>query len=156
MDALNNPSSRFTTVLTGGAITSVLTLRDTMTGGPKTLTFGVDHDKVMNVRSFLHVHSDIGQHNDLQDKQWAKHLVSILNNNFKLRLGFGGNAQDFGSPTPTCMEEVFLTEDVANLVMIAYEDSVKNLSFFDDMELVSKYFLPTTDVRGVFQNNNLI
>ena len=44
----------------------------------------------------------------------------------------------------------FLTEDIVNLAMMSYLDSIKDFTFFDDKILVSKYFQFTTKVRQFF------
>ena len=156
LDDASSTTSRFARIASQAKITKVLTLRDE-SGGPKLLNWGEDFDKVMNVRSFVHVFPSVDNLTPNQSKQWATNLTTLLNRNFKqLKLTLGGNAQDFGIPTPTCIEDVFLTDDVANLALITYEDSIMDFSFFDDTELVGKYFSPTTDARSVFENLGII
>ena len=151
LHALSDPTSNYQGMVKTCGITSVLTLRDE-NGGEKTLSFGEYHDKVMKVRCFVHVHEDLETSNG---RSWATALVQNLNRRFNLRLAFGGNAADFGFEKPACLEEVFLTDDVANLAMIPYGKAVQDGTFFDNEELVGKYFLPTTYAQEVFKNLNL-
>ena len=50
------------------------------------------------------------------------------------------------------LNDYFLTEDVANLAMMGYEESIRNGGFFQDVDLVKKYFGFHSNVLGIFNN----
>ena len=77
-------------------------------------------------------------------------LVSEFNNQFNLNIALGRNAANYGSPAIKSLDEYFLVEDVVNLAMVAYFDAITNGTFFEDDELVIKYFALTSNVRDLF------
>ena len=50
------------------------------------------------------------------------------------------------------LDEVFLRDDVLNLVMVAYFEAINDGSFFRDEELVNKYFTHTDNVEGLIKS----
>ena len=80
------------------------------------------------------------------------YIYLLLSNIFHNRLF----AAAFGIETQACLEEVLLTDDVANLAMILYGKSIQDGTFFDDTELVDKYFLPSMDAQEVFKCLHLV
>ena len=69
-----------------------------------------------------------------------------------MKLKFGGRAETLCKS----LDEKFLKEDVANLAMLSYEDSIKDGSFFFDKNLLAFYFKNTVNPRTVFQSLFLI
>ena len=79
-------------------------------------------------------------------------LVREFNKLFQLKLVFGGNALNYGVQPKKSLDKIFLTDDVVNLVMIAYFDAINDGTFLSDEQLVKKYFSRTNNVRELFQN----
>ena len=69
-----------------------------------------------------------------------------------MKLKFGGRAETLCKS----LDERFLNEDVANLAMLSYEDSIKGGSFFPDKNLLAFYFKNTVNPPVVFQSLFLI
>ena len=65
-----------------------------------------------------------------------------------MALTFGGNTANFGLKQPAWI--FLLQEDVANLAVMAYEDSVRDYSFFSNSEIVRLYFNDATMEFTVF------
>ena len=57
-----------------------------------------------------------------------------------MNLTFGGNATNFALKQSSSLEFFLLQEDVANLSMMAYEESIRDYSFF----LIPKSFICTS------------
>ena len=77
-------------------------------------------------------------------------FVCKFNSLLNVKLSFSGNAALRGSNVRISLDEKSLTKDVTNLVMMAYLDSITNLTFFTDDVLVHQYFQFTTDVSEIF------
>lgn len=116
------------------------------------MTWGQYNEKIMQVKAFVTV-SDTLQGAPTND--WAMNLVRQVNSHLnEVKIGYGGGVSDAvegAIPAPTCLEDVFPAADVAGLAMIAYKESVKDLTFFQDSDVLSKYFLPTTNAWDVFK-----
>ena len=78
--------------------------------------------------------------------------MHLLNKNFNLGNTFGGNVACYGSSVRPSLDMEFLTEDVVNLAMMSYQASIEDSSFFDDSDLVSKYFSLTNDPKSLFES----
>jgi len=76
--------------------------------------------------------------------------VRTINTKFDVKLSVGGNAARYGMRKHKSLDTQFLTEDVVNLALMSYQESIEDGSFFHDTELVSEYFSHTTDVLGLF------
>ena len=50
------------------------------------------------------------------------------------------------------LDSKFLAEDVANLAMMAYRESIVDNSFFEDDVLVTQYFQYCPNVQQLFSN----
>ena len=132
-------------------ISSALPVRDKMTMSSKVFTYA-GGPKTMEVCRLVHVYSNINMNDEENGNAWCTNLVNVLNANFDLNLAFGGNAAYYGSQAPGSLDEYFLSEDVATLAWNAYEDSIRDGSFFSDVELVNRYFKYVPDVEVLFRN----
>ena len=58
---------------------------------------------------------------------WCTNLVNVFNDKFpQMELAFGGNTTNIVSR----LDLFLLEEDVANLAMMSYEESIRDYSFF--------------------------
>ena len=55
-------------------------------------------------------------------------------------LTFGDNTANFGLNIPSRLDLFLLEEDVANLAMMSYEESIRYYSFFSNLDIVNLYF----------------
>ena len=68
---------------------------------------------------------------ELHGNVWCANLVNAFNEkNPQMNLTFGGNAANFGIIMPPRLDLFFLEEDVANLAMMSYEESIRDYYFF--------------------------
>ena len=151
LKGLSEDDSQWKSLVESAKISSALPIRDKMTMVAKTFTYA-GGTKTMEVRGLVHVYSDINMNNEENGNAWCTNLVNVLNANFDLNLAFGGNAAYFGSQAPTSLDEYFLSEDVATLAWNAYEENIRDGSFFADVNLVTKYFKYVPDVEVLFRN----
>ena len=67
-----------------------------------------------------------------------------------MNLMIGGNAVNFGLRELSSLESFLFQEDVANLAMMAYEESIRRYSFFSDPEIIDLYFNDTSREFTIF------
>ena len=62
---------------------------------------------------------------------WCKQLINVFKGQFpEMNLTLGGNAADFGIGQVPRLDMFLHEEDVANLAMMSYEESIRDYSFF--------------------------
>ena len=72
---------------------------------------------------------------------WCNNLVRKFSKDFlDMNSMFGGNAAKFGLSPPSSLDLFLLPEDVANLAILAYKESIKDHSLFSNPEIVRMYF----------------
>ena len=57
-----------------------------------------------------------------------------------MNLMFGGKAANIGIIMPSRLDLFLLEEDIANLAMMSYEESIRDYSFFSNLDIVNLYF----------------
>ena len=67
-----------------------------------------------------------------------------------MNLEFGGNTANFSVMTPSRLDMFLLDEDVANLAMMPYEESIRDHSFFSNSEIVNLYFEDSARAFTIF------
>ena len=88
---------------------------------------------------------------------WCTNLVRVFSEKFpNMNLTFGGNAANFGLSQPSSLDLFLLEEDVANLAMMSYEESIRDYSFFSNPEIVHQYFSDTSRAFTIFSGMFLI
>ena len=132
-------------------VLSVLLVKDPITHQPKTFKYD-NCKKTMFQNAFVHVHNDVECNNHSFANNWTRELVATLNQRFNANIYYGGDAGSQHFPVPTSLDQLFEVEDVANLAMVAYKDSIRNGSFFDNIELFCKYFKDPANGRAVINN----
>ena len=132
-------------------VLSVLPVKDPITHQLKTFQYD-NGKKTMYQYAFVHVHDDVECNNHSFANNWTRELVATLNQRFNANIYYGGNAGSQHFPVLTSLDQLFQIEDVANLAMVAYKESIRNGSFFDDIELFSKYFKDPANGRAVINN----
>ena len=150
-EGMEDVHSEFNSIVENSQISAVLPVRDPSTGQAATFTYA-QNTKIMQARVFVHVYEDVVDNTDENATAWCKNIIRTLDEVFQVRIQFGGNAADSGIPVPTSLNSYFLTEDVANLAMMGYEESIRDKNFFQDIDLVKKYFGFHSNVPGIFQN----
>ena len=148
--ALQDPSSEWSSLVTKCNINAVLPIRDLSTGQAKIMRFA-SGTKTMNVSCLVAIKENVLENTEANGDAWCTMLVREINEKFDVRISFGGNAAHYGMVVHTSLDSQFLTEDVANLALMSYLESIEDGSFFHDEELVSQYFSFTTDVQGLFR-----
>ena len=148
-EALTNNTSRYSDLVQRLNITSILPIVDPQTGMTKKFHYA-GGTRSMDIKTFLFTFDSVDDCNERTCDNICTTLVNEFNNLFNLRIAFGGNAANFGSETKQSLNEIFLTQDVINLAMIAYFDAIMDGTFFEDKELVHKYFGDIQNVRDLF------
>lgn len=105
----------------------------------------------MSQRAFVYVHDSVEENTEQFADGWCRNLTNIMVHTFKINISYGGNAAAQNFPIPNSLDEFFPTEDVANLAMMAYEESIYNGTFGNDKELFKKYFAHESNGREVFR-----
>ena len=72
-----------------------------------------------------------------------------------MKMTFGGNSANFGLGQPS-LDYFLLEEDVANLAMMSYEESIRDYSFFSNPKIVHQYFSDTSRAFTIFSGMFLI
>ena len=148
-DALQNPSSKWNALVSKCDITATLPIRDPSTGQPKIMYFSRG-TKTMKVSCIVSIRDDVAENTEQNGSAWCHMLVREINEKFDVKIAFGGNASHYGADDMSSLESQFLTDDVVNLALMSYQDSIENGSFFLDTVLVNQYFSHTRDVKGLF------
>ena len=149
-EGMDDPKNEYAAVSANAKISAILPVRDPATQQATTISYA-QGTKVMQAKVFVHVHESVSDNTDVNAAAWSKNIIKILGDVFKVKVIYGGNAGDT-VPVPTSLNDFFLTEDVANLAMMGYEESIRNGGFFQDVDLVKKYFGFHSNVLGIFQN----
>ena len=149
-EGTDEPQSEYAVVSANAWISAVLPVRDPVTKQATTINYA-QGTKVMQAKVFVHVHESVSDNTDVNAAAWSKNIIKILGDVFKVKVTYGGKAGN-SVPVPTSLNDYFLTEDVANLAMMGYEQSIRDGGFFQDVDLVKKYFGFHSNVLGIFQN----
>ena len=150
IEGMEDPQHEYAAVSANAKISAILPVRDPATQQATTISYA-QGTKVMQAKVFVHVHESVADNTDVNAAAWSKNIIKILGEVFKVRVIYGGNAGNH-LPVPTSLNDYFLTEDVANLAMMGYEESIRNGRFFQDVDLVKKYFGFHSNVLGIFNN----
>ena len=148
-EALSNQHSKWANLVNRLNIKSVLPLLDPMTGQAKKLHFA-GGSKSMDIKSIVFIFDKVEDNNEQMCDAICTNLVQEFNNLFGIQISFGGNAAKFGGTVKISLNEIFLTDDVINLAMMAYLDAIEDRSFFQDTELVRQYFGLAENVESLF------
>ena len=148
-EALQDPSSKWSSLLTACEVTAALPLRDQSTGQAKIMRFS-HGTKTMNISCIVAIRDNVAENTEANGDAWCNMLVRAINPKFDVKLSYGGNDARYGMSEHESLDSQFLTEDVVNLALMSYQESIEDGSFFQDAELVSEYFSHTTDVLGLF------
>ena len=149
--ALQDPLNKWSSLVTKCNITAILPIRDPDTGHSKVMRFA-NGTRSMNVNCIVSVVGKVSENTDANGDAWCTILVCKIKEHFGIRISFGGNSANYGMSLHMSLDSQFLTEDVANLALMSYQDSISDGSIFEDHELVQQYFAHTTDVRGLFDD----
>lgn len=106
----------------------------------------------MDVKGIVYIFDSIADNNTHNCDSLCTNLIREAGSTFKVKIGMGGNAANFGAPLLKSLDSKFLAEDVANLAMMAYRDSITDHSFFQDDDLVNQYFQYCPNVKHLFSN----
>ena len=133
-------------------VTSILPLKCPRTNQARQILYS-NGTKKMKFCCLIFVRDNVSDNTSLNGDAWCTNLVRKFSRHFPdMTLTFGGNAANFGVIPPSSLELFFLTEDVANLAMLAYEDSIRDYSFFSNPELVNMYFNDASTAFTIFRN----
>ena len=87
------------------------------------------------------IHDDVTHNTVMNGDVWCKQLINVFKGQFpEMNLTLGGNAADFGIGQVPRLDMFLLKEDIANLAMMSYEESVRDYSFFSNPNIVNLYF----------------
>ena len=150
VDALQDPTSKWSSLITSCGVRAVLPIRNNATGQAKFFHFDSGR-KWMNVSCIVGIRDNAEDNTEVSGDAWCNHLVRAINTNFDVKIAYGGNAARYGMEVHQSLDSQFLTDDVANLALLSYQDSIENGSFFEDDQLVFEYFAYTPDVQGLFK-----
>ena len=82
---------------------------------------------------------------------WCKQLINVFKGKFpEMDLTIGGNAADFGIGQVPRLDMFLHEEDVANLAMMSYEESIRDYSFFSNLDIVNLYFEDSSRAFTIF------
>ena len=85
----------------------------------------------MEVHSIVYVNREIDQNTTSYIDAWCTNLVHQFGGIFpNIRLNFGGNTEHFGTKKITSLDKIFLPQDVANLAMLSYKESIRDKYLF--------------------------
>lgn len=110
-------------------ITAVLPIRDLDTGHAKEMRY-TNGSKTMNVSSIVSVEDKISENMKTNRDAWYTMLVHKIKKHFGIKILFCRNTAQYGMSIHTSLDSQFLTEVVANLALISYQDSIEDSSFF--------------------------
>ena len=151
---LNDEDNEYHKVARNACIMSCLPLKDPLT--LKAQTYSYTHQDgrqiTVDVRGFVYMHDDPTMNNHPNAQAWCRNLVKVLNANWNCKLHYGGSAAQYGLPAAESLDQVFLTSDVANLAWNAYEDTLRDGTFWDDTDLVQNYFANTPNARALIED----
>ena len=151
VDALQDQTSKWSSLITSCGVRAVLPIRNNATGQAKYFHFDSGR-KWMNVSCIVGIRDNTEDNMKVSGDAWCNHLVRAINTNFDVKIAYGGNAARYGMEVHQSLDSQFLTDDVANLALLSYQDLNENGSFFEDDQLVFEYFVYTPDVQGFFKN----
>ena len=105
------------------------------------------------VYAIFHVHQDPEHNTKTHADRWLQELTNTFNRTApNLDIRFSRNTVESREIYRISFDEEFLSEYVAGLVWIAYEDTLRYASFFQDEDLLRMYFINTDDVKGLFNS----
>ena len=107
----------------------------------------------MNYCCIIFVRDNVSDNTSHNGDAWCTNLVRKFTKYFpEIKLTFRGNTANFGAKPPSSLDLFLLSEDVANLAMLAYEDNIRDYSFFSNPALVSMYFKDASTAFTLFHN----
>ena len=151
-DGLSDVTSKYSEFPERLNVTSILPIADLNTGLAKKILYA-NGTKDKQQQAIVYVFDNSSDSTDGEYKncdQICTNLVREAAQTFNVNISFGGNSAAFGLPVPTSIDAKFLPEDVANLAMMCYTDSIMDGSFFKDESLVRQYFQYCPDVKDLF------
>ena len=151
VEALSDEDSKWKDLLNRHHVTSVLPLKNIRTGLAKKLEFA-GGTKTMDVKGIVYIFDSIEDNNTYNCDVLCTNLVREAASTFKVKISMGGNAANCGEKKMMSLDSKFLAEDVANLAMMAYRESIVDNSFFEDDVLVTQYFQYCPNVQQLFSN----
>ena len=111
-------------------VTSILPMKCPHTNISKKIDYAKG-TKQMDFCCICFIRDDVEQNTVTNGDVWCTNLVNVFNDKFPLmELAFGGNTANFGLNMPSRLDLFLLEEDVANLAMMSYEESIRDYSFF--------------------------
>lgn len=137
--ALQDPLSEWSSLVTKCNTTAVLPIRDLSTGHVKKMWFA-SGTKSVNMSSIVVTKDSVLESTEANGDTWCNTLVCKIKEKFDVRIFFGGNAVRYG----------ISTHNVANLALMSYQELIEDISFFHDDELFAQYISFTTDVHDLF------
>ena len=150
-ESILDENSNWSELLRRHHVTSILPLKELSTGMAKKLNFA-GGTKQMDVKGIVYLFDTVKECNEQNCNMIATNLIREASSTFKIRISLGGNAAKFGGEVFTSLDSKFLTEDVANLAMMSYRESILDKSFFEDNVLVNSYFHYCADVQQLFSD----
>ena len=121
-------------------VTSVLPMKCPRTHLARQIHYS-NNTKKIDFCCLLFVRDNVSDNTVLNGDSWCTNLVRKFSKHFPaMNLTFGGNAANFAVKQPSSLDFFLLQEDVANLAMMAYEESIRDYSFFSNPEIVHLYF----------------
>ena len=106
----------------------------------------------MNIKCFVYIFDSVNDCDENNLNSICTNLCNEFNNLFNIKIAFGGNAEKYWLARKKCIDEWFHTEDVINLAMMSYQEAITSQTFFQDEDLVRKYFRSSEDVTQLFQD----
>ena len=81
----------------------------------------------MDFHCIVYVFNNISDNTDHNGKSWYTNLFYQFSKQFHdMKLTFDGNVKEYRITSPPTLENFILLEDIANLAMLAYEESIKH------------------------------
>ena len=131
-------------------VTSILPLKCPHTNVSKKIDYAKG-TKQMDFCCICFIRDDVNQNTVTNGDVWCTNLVNVFNSKFPImELAFGGNTANFGLEMPSRLDLFLLEEDVANLAMMSYEESIRDYSFFENLDIVNLYFEDSARAFTIF------
>ena len=148
-DSLKNGTE--TELLSNIQVTSVFPMKCPRTHLARKIIYS-NNTKSIDFSCLIFVRDDVSDNTIQKGDLWCTNLVHKLLKHFPdMNLTFRGIAANFGLMPPSSLDLFLLAEDVANLAMLAYEDSIRDYSFFSNPDIVRMYFNHPNATVTIFQ-----
>ena len=150
-EAFDDPTSQYVQMIQRLDIKMVLPFVDLNTGMAKKFIYRNGKGET-DYKAIVYTFDVVQDCTESACNDICRSLLFEFNKLFQLKLVFGGNAASYGCQPKKSLDELFLKDDVVNLVMTAYFDAINDGTFLSDDVLVRKYFAHTNNVRELINS----